>query len=47
MNLYGRIRRRFPKWMVDWTFVAVQAALLVLVVLYSDKQLADFPYLKL
>lgn len=47
MNLYGRLRRRFPRPVVDWTFVLVQAALIVLVVLYSDKRFAAFPYLKL
>ena len=47
MNVYAFLIRRFPKPLVDWTFVAIQAALLVLIVLYSDKHAAAFPYLKL
>jgi hypothetical protein len=47
MTLYARLCRRFPKPLVDWTFIAVEAGLLVLVVLYSDKHAAPFPYLRL
>jgi hypothetical protein len=47
MNLYALLCRRLPKPLVDWTFIVVEAALLVLVVLYSDKHAAPFPYLKL
>jgi hypothetical protein len=47
MNLYAFLIRRLPKPLVDWGFVAVQAGLLVLIVLFSDKHGAAFPYLKL
>jgi hypothetical protein len=47
MSLYAFLVARLPKPVVDWTFVVVQAVLLFLVVLYSDKPVAAFPYLKL
>jgi hypothetical protein len=47
MSLYAYLLARLPKPVVDWTFVIAQAALLFLVVLYSDKPVAAFPYLKL
>lgn len=47
MSLYARLIAHFPKPLVDWAYVLVQAALLFLVVLYSDKPVAAFPYLKL
>ena len=47
MSLYAHLIRRVPKPLVDWAFVVIQAGLLFLVVLYSDKHAAAFPYLKL
>jgi hypothetical protein len=47
MNPYAFLVRHLPRPLVDAGFVLAQAGLLVLIVLYSDKHAAAFPYLKL
>jgi hypothetical protein len=45
--MYALLRRWAPPWAADAAVVVARAVLIVLIVLLSDKQLSDFPYLQL
>ena len=47
MNPYARLVRRLPPTLLNWIYIAVQAGLIVSIVLYSDKPFGQFAYLKL
>ena len=47
MTMYSLLRQRLPAWAADTIVVAARAALIVTIVLFSDHQFADFPYLTL